>query len=50
MAELTPYEKKALKEIEETRTLMTQQIVQEKNETNEQFEQRKRALTFDKIN
>ena len=46
MGELTPYEKKALKEIEEARALMSQQIVRETHESDEQFEQRKRALTF----
>ena len=49
MGELTPYEKKALKEIEEARALMSQQIVRETHESDEQFEQRKRALTFKQI-
>lgn len=38
MSELTPYEQKALKEIEDTRALMTQQLVREDHETDEQFE------------
>lgn len=49
MGEVTPYEKKVLKEIEDARALMSQQIVQEKHETIEEFEQRKRALTFKQI-
>ena len=49
MGEITPYEKKVLKEIEDARALMSQQIVRENHETTEQFEQRKRALTFKQI-
>lgn len=49
MSKLTPYEQKALKQIEDTRALMSQQIIREENETDEQYEQRKRALTFKQI-